>query len=116
MNWFKKISQTYTPEQIIEGVLNNTIDGSSPSMNLPQGGFAYQQMKLIGAQACDAINYAAGVNPAAQKKMKVLSDAAGCQWNPAPVQPAQPVPGMPQQLPQLGEQGRPMDNPEVEVV
>lgn len=118
MNWLKKISQSYSPEQIIEGVLNNTMDGSGPSPTLPEGGFAYQQMRLIGAQACDAINYAAGVNAAATKKMKILSEAAGCQWNPAPVQPAAPVPGDPQQMqmPQLGQQDKPMENPEIEVM
>ena len=107
MSWLQKIA-AYSPDDIIQGVLNNTFDIN----------WACGQMRIIGAVACDQINFAAGLNAAAYGKMKTLSDAAGCKWNPEPMK-QQPMMNnqniLPNQMPQLGEQDKPMESPAVSV-
>ncbi|MHA2279516.1 MAG: hypothetical protein ACXAC5_01305 [Promethearchaeota archaeon] len=119
MNWFQKLSQTYSPDDIIQGVLNGVFDGSGPSPTQPEGGWAYQRFRAMGPVACEQINTAAGQHAAAYKEMQVLAEAAGCNWNPEPIQPQPENAGVsaePMVMPPMGQQEKPMAMPSAEIV
>lgn len=126
MNWFQKLAYAmtpevsrYTPEQIIMGVMQNEMDGSSPSPMHPEGGMAYQLMRQLGPVACVEINNAAGSDSAAFGKMRILAEAAGCEWNPQVQAPPldEPVAGDdPMSMPSMGQQEKPMAVPSAEIV
>jgi len=119
MNWLQRLSQTYSPTDIIQGVLNGVFDGSGPSPNLPEGGWAYQQFQQMGPVACEEINTAASEHTAAYKEMRLLAEASGCPWNPEPIQPQPENAGVsvdPMAMPMpMGQQEKPMDMPSAEV-
>ena len=119
MNWLKKIAQLSDPASIIMGVINNTADGSGPSVTQPAGGWAYQELKRLGPlpDICQMINAAAGINPAARPKMQILAEATGCQWTPEnpPDTDQLQQPDMNVVPPMLGQQENPMDTPSVEI-
>lgn len=108
MNWLNRVAQTYSIEDVIQGVLNNTFDINWASEFLARS---------YGADACDALEYAAGVDATALPKMRVLAQGAGCaDFEPnlpgQPVEIAQPEFGA---VPELGIQEKPMNMPSVEI-
>ena len=119
MNWLKKVAQISDPASIIMGVINNTADGSGPSVSQPAGGWAYQELKKLGPspEVCQMINESAALNPAARPKMQILAEATGCQWTPENPQNADQSqqPDMNAVMPQMGQQELPMDMPSTEI-
>jgi len=118
MNWLQKISYAnYNLIQMvtekIQGVIENREDGS-------EGGAVAQLMQQIGPDpsVCTVIMNACAADASAPSKMKILSDAAGCEWKPEMVNP--PMPKQPDMsmmpMPSLGQQEKPMDIPSAEVV
>lgn len=117
MNWLQKTSYAdYNLVQLatekIQGVLENREDGSA-------GGAIAQLMQQIGPDpsVCTAIMTACAADTSAPNKMRILSDAAGCEWKPEMVNP--PMPEQPDMsmmsMPDLGEQDKPMSMPSTEI-
>lgn len=123
MSWLRRTAYIWNPSAIIQGVVNNEYDGSGPSVDQPQGGWAYQELQRMGPlpEVCEMINFAAGENPAARAKMRVLSEAAGCPWNPQSPPQQQEAPSQVPQFspetaaPMIGEQEKPMNMPSAEI-
>lgn len=109
MNWLERISQVYSVEDVIQGVLSNSFDINWAAKFLGE---------THGMDACPAIEYAAGIDSTALPKMRVLAQGAGCpNFDPA-------LPGQPNEIaqpglagaPDIGAQEKPMDMPSVEIV
>lgn len=115
MNWLQKTSYT-NPLDLIQGILDNYIDGSAPSMTNPAGGVAYQEFQKIGPvpEVCEMINNAAASDPTSLSKMRVLAKASGCNFNPQ--NPDQNVdPNQNFVDPMLGQQEVPEEVPSLEI-
>ena len=79
MNWLKRISQVYSIEDVIQGVLTNNYDIN----------WAGEYLKGIGPEVCDALEYDAGIDATAVAKMRMLANAVGCREF-EPILPEQP--------------------------